>query len=115
MKKSIILAAGLMLTIGAFAQTTPRQEDKKEDSKALRDDIKEKRKDNKEVAKDVTHLKLKEAKKEHREVVADKKAMHRDAKHLKKEHGVKHPIRRAKHQIHEQHEANESAKELKKD
>lgn len=100
MKKLILVAFGIALTTISFAQTTP----KKEDEKHLRTDIRDKREDNHAVTKDVTHLNLKDAKVDHRYVKADKRAIHRNATRLKRR-GVKHPIVRAKHQIHAQDEA----------
>ena len=100
MKKVLFLVIGALLTTVSFAQTTP----KKEDEKHLRTDIREKREDNKEVNKDVAHMNFKAAKADHKDKVADKKAMHHRASRLKNR-GVKHPVSRAKHQIHAQDEA----------
>jgi hypothetical protein len=100
MKKIMLLALGVTLATISFAQTTP----KKEDEKNLRTDIRAKRADNHQVGKDVGHLNLKDAKGDHRVVKSDKKAIHRNTARLKSR-GVKHPIVRAKHQIHAQDEA----------
>ncbi len=96
----MLLALGVTLATISFAQTTP----KKEDEKNLRTDIRAKRDENHQVGKDLGHLNLKDAKEDHRVVKADKKAIHRNASRLKRR-GVKHPIVRAKHQIHAQDEA----------
>jgi hypothetical protein len=100
MKKALMFLLGTILTTLTFAQTTP----KKVEEKQLRTDIRDKRAENKEVTKDVAHLRLKDAKAEHRDVVADKKAIRHHSNQLKRR-GVKHPVSRAKHQIHAQDEA----------
>ncbi len=102
MKKSIFLILGIAITTASIAQTTP----KKEEEKHLRNDIREKREENHEVAKDVSHLKFKNARADHKDAMTEKKAMHRDASKLRRR-GVKHPITRARHQIHAQDEAKE--------
>jgi hypothetical protein len=104
MKKIIFFALGLMLTVGAFAQSTENAE-----KKELRKDIRAKRADNKEAAKDASKLKFKKAHEEREDAQAHNKDEHRHADNLKKQ-GVKHPISKAKHEIHEQHEQNEAAK-----
>lgn len=100
MKKIIFLILGAALTTVSVAQTTP----KKVEEKRLRHDIREKREENHEVGKDLTHLKFKKAQADHKDVVTEKNAMDRHAAQLRKR-GVKHPIARAKHQIHAQDEA----------
>jgi hypothetical protein len=100
MKKLSFVIMGLALTTISFAQTTP----KKTEEKQLRNDIREKHEENHEVAKDVAHLNIKKAKADHKDVVTEKKAMHHHSAQLKRR-GVKHPVSRAKHQIHAQDEA----------
>lgn len=100
MKKLLLLLLGATLTTVSFAQTTP----KKQDERSLRTDIRDKREDNRVVTKDATHLKFKDAKEDHKFVKSDKKDIHRKATRLKRR-GVRHPIVRAKHQIHAQDEA----------
>lgn len=100
MKKTLFFILGAFLTTAAFAQT----ETKKQDESHLRTDIREKKEEKHEVAKDVDHLNFKAAKADHKDVVTEKKAIHRHATRLKNR-GVKHPINRAKHQIHAQDEA----------
>ncbi len=100
MKKLLALFIGVALTHISFAQTTP----KKVEESQLRKDVRGKRAEDKETVKDASHLRLKEAKADHKNAVVEKKAMNRHAKHLKKK-GVKHPVSRAKHQIHAQDEA----------
>jgi hypothetical protein len=91
---------GTFLATVSFAQTAP----KKVEEKHLRTNIREKREENHEVNKDVSHLNFKAAKADHKDKVAEKNAMHRNATRLKRK-GVKHPIVKAKHQIHAQDEA----------
>lgn len=100
MKKTLILILGVILTHISFAQTTP----KKVEEQQLRNDIRGKRAENKETVKDASHLKLKDAAADHKNAKIEAKAAKRHAKHLKKK-GVKHPINRAKHQIHAHDEA----------
>jgi hypothetical protein len=100
MKKALFLVLGVTLTTLSFAQTTP----KKVEEKQLRTDVRDKKQDNHAVTKDVSHLKLKDAKADHRNVVADNHAISRHSTQLKRR-GVKHPVSRAKHQIHAQDEA----------
>ena len=100
MKKLLFLLLGAGLTTISFAQTTPKKVEEKE----LRHDIREKREEKHEVGKDVTHLNIKKAKADHKDVVTEKKAERRHAAQLRR-HGVKHPVSRAKHQIHAQDEA----------
>src|SRR5215831_17801479 len=100
MKKLVFLAIAAMLSIGAFAQTpTTSSSDKKQDMKDLRKDIKDVRKDKKERKEDLKEGDKAGAKEETKDIRADKKDIKADAKDLKKD-GVKHPIRRAKRQIH---------------
>jgi hypothetical protein len=100
MKKLLFVILGATLTSISFAQTTP----KKVEEKQLRHDIRERREENHEVAKDVSHLNLKKAKADHKDVVTEKKAIRHHSAQLKRR-GVKHPVSRAKHQIHAQDEA----------
>lgn len=100
MKKLLFILFGATLTTLTFAQTTPKKVEEKE----LRHDIREKREEKHEVGKDVTHLKVKKAMADHKDVVTEKKAQNRHAAQLRRR-GVKHPVSRAKHQIHAQDEA----------
>ena len=100
MKKLLLLLLGATFTTVSFAQTTP----KKEDEQHLRTDIRDKRNDNHAVTRDMSHLKIKDAKEDHKFVKADKNDIHRRSTRLK-ERGVRHPVVRAKHQIHAQDEA----------
>jgi hypothetical protein len=103
MKKVFFFLFGLALTSVAVAQTT----EKKEEMKHLKKNVREKREENHEVNKDVTHLNFKAAKADHKDKVAEKRAAHTHADRLKNE-GVKHPMAKAKHQIHAQDEAKKN-------
>jgi hypothetical protein len=100
MKKLLFILLGVTFTTLTFAQTEP----KKVEEKQLRKDIRGKREENKETVKDASRLKLKDAKEEHKDSRVYKKAQKRHATALKRK-GVKHPVSRAKHQIHAQDEA----------
>ena len=99
MKKLTVMMLATLLTAGAFAQTTPS--DKKQDMKDLRKDVRDERQDKRERAKDIKEGDKAAAKAETKDIRADKKDIKSDAKDLKKD-GVKHPVRRAKRQIHRQ-------------
>jgi len=100
MKKfAILLITGLVLCTGAMAQT----KDVKSDQKALKSTIKDKKEDKHEEGKDLAHLRIKSAMKEHREIRHHRKSIHKQGEHLEA-HGVEHPIVKAKHQIHEEKE-----------
>ena len=103
MKKVFFFLLGVALTSVAVAQTT----EKKEDMNHLKKNIREKREENHEVNKDVTHLNFKQAKADHKDKVAEKRAVRVHADRLKNE-GVKHPVAKAKHQIHAQDEAKKN-------
>jgi hypothetical protein len=102
MKTIISIAAGIILCSSAMAQT-PEQK-KKEEMKDLKKDVVEKREDQKQVTKDLTHAKVRKAVNDHKEVHADRQDMKADEAHLKSE-GVKHPKYKARHKIKaEKHE-----------
>ena len=94
MKKFImLLLLGTVLTTAASAQSN----DKKEDQKNLKNTIKDKKEDKHEAGKDLAHLRVKSAVKGRSEVRHHRKSIHRQGEHLEN-HGVKHPIRKAKHE-----------------
>jgi hypothetical protein len=102
MKTIVSIAAGIILTFSAMGQT-PEQK-KKEEMKDLKKDVVEKREDQKQVTKDLTHAKVKKAVNDHKEVHADRQDMKADEARLKSE-GVKHPKYKARHKIKaEKHE-----------
>ena len=94
MKKIVmLLLMGTVLSTAAIAQT----KDVKDDKRVLKNTIKDKKEDRREVGSDVTHLRVKAAVRHHKEVRRHRKSIHRQGEHLE-QHGVKHPIRKAKHQ-----------------
>jgi len=102
MKKAIfLLVCSAALAIGASAQS----KDLKEDKKDLKNTVRDKQEEKKDTRKDVGHLKLRSAMKENKEVGKDRRSIHQQGQHLKTEHGVKHPIAKAKHEVHEEKEA----------
>ncbi len=104
MKKiAFLIVTGLVLCIGAIAQS----KDIKDDKRDLKSSIKDKKEDKQETRKDLTHLKIKKAVKKNKEVGQHRRSIHKQGEHLEA-HGVKHPVTKAKHQIKEE-------KEIKKD
>lgn len=104
MKKfAFLIITGLVIGTAAMAQS----KEVKNDKKAIKSSIKDKKEDKKETRKDLTHLRIKSAMKENREVGRHRRSIHKQGEHLEA-HGVKHPIAKAKHQVHEE-------KEMKKD
>jgi hypothetical protein len=102
MKKFVfLLITGVALATGAIAQSS----DVKDDKKDLKNSIRDKQAEKKDTRKDVGHLKIKSAMKENKEVGQDRRTIHQQGKHLDKQHGVKHPIVKAKHEVHEEKEA----------
>ena len=93
MKKFIMLfLIATVFSTGAMSQS----KDVKDDKRDLKNTIKDKKEDRREMGKDVTHLRAKAAVRHHREVRSHRKSIHRQGEHLEN-HGVKHPIRKAKH------------------
>lgn len=103
MKKLIFIALGLALTTGAMAQTPKKKAeiDKKKTEKELQTTIAAKKDEKHEVAADMKHLKLRAAIKDRKEVRADRRRINRKANHLKKAHGVEHPIIKAQKAVKE--------------
>jgi hypothetical protein len=99
-KTTILLCIAIVLSAGAMAQTA----DVKNDEKALKSSVKDKKEDRHEAGKDLTHLKVKSAIKERKEVRSHRKSIHKQGEHLEA-HGVKHPISKAKHQVKAEKEA----------
>jgi hypothetical protein len=104
MKKYVFIILSLALTSGAFAQSVVKKAKVKEDKKELRSDIKEKREEKAEVRKDLTHLQVKKAKADRKDVKAAHKEEDKDAEALENQ-GVKSPKAKARHEIHEEKEA----------
>lgn len=98
MKTITVLLLATIFTTGVHAQQAPIT-DKKQDAKEIRADINDVRKDKKERITDLKNGDKNDAKNETKDIKADKKDIRKDAKDLKAD-GVKHPVRKAKHQIH---------------
>jgi hypothetical protein len=104
MKKiAFLIVTGLVLCTVAIAQTKDIKNDKQE----LKNNIKDNKGDKRETRKDLTHLRLKKAVNKNREVGRHRRSIRKQGEHLQ-DHGVKHPVTTAKHQIKEE-------KEIKKD
>lgn len=99
-KTALFLFMGVVIANTGFAQT----KDIKHDEKTLKNTIADKKEDRHEVGKDLAHLKVKKAMKERKEVRHHRRSIHHQAKHLNN-HGVKHPIEKAKHQVKAEKEA----------
>jgi len=89
-----------VLCTGAMAQT----KDVKNDETVLKNTIKDKKEDRKEAANDAAHLRLKSAIKGRKEVRHHRKSIHRQGEHLE-DHGIKHPVTKAKHMAKSDKEA----------
>jgi len=93
MKKILVLfVIGAIFSNAAAAQT----KDVKEDQKVLKNTIKDKKEDKHEAGKDLAHLRVKAAVNGRKEVRHHRKSIHKQGRHLK-QHGVTHPIEKAKH------------------
>lgn len=106
MKKLTIAVTAVLLSFGAFAQTTipsptttSAQTDKKQDMKDLRKDEKDVRHDKRMRKYELKHGEKAKANEETKGIRADNKGIKSDAQDLRKD-GVKHPFKRADHQIH---------------
>ena len=94
MKKiTTLFFAGIILSSSAMAQT----KDVKADQKELKNTIEDKKEDKHEAGKDLVHLRVKPALAKRREVRRHRKSIHKQGEHLEN-HGVKHPIGKAKHE-----------------
>ncbi|MDP4263329.1 MAG: hypothetical protein Q8941_12455 [Bacteroidota bacterium] len=103
MKKiAILFFLGIIFSTGAMAQKS----DVKKDETVLKNSVKDKKEDKHEAGNDLAHLRIKSAAKERREIRRHKKSIRRQGEHLE-DHGVKHPVTKAKHQA-------KAEKEMKK-
>ena len=68
----------------------------------------DKKEDKKETRQDLGHLKVKSAMQKNKEVGRHRRSIHKQGEHLEN-HGVKHPITTAKHEVH----AEKQAKKIK--
>jgi hypothetical protein len=95
MKKNlIILVIGIIFSAGAMAQTKDKYI--KTDENHLTNNIVDKKEDKHEAGKDLAHLKVKSAWEKRKEVRAHNRTIKKEDEHLEA-HGVKHPLRKAKH------------------
>lgn len=95
MKKFIVLL--LMSGFISTAVTAQTKVQKKEET-VLKNTIKDKKEDKKEVGNDLKKLRVKEALKDRKEVVHHRRSIHRQGEHLENQ-GVKHPVKTAKDKI----------------
>ena len=92
MKKiAVLLLTAVFLSVGAVAQT----KDVKEDQRVLKNTIKDKKYDKHTAGKNLENLRIKRALRNRREVRRHRRSIHRQGEHLEN-HGVKHPIQKAK-------------------
>ena len=92
MKKiAFLILVGIAFSATAMAQT----KDIKSDQRHLKNSIKDKKEDKHEAGKDLAHLRIKPALQGRREVRRHRKSIHKQGEHLEN-HGVKHPIHKAK-------------------
>lgn len=96
MKKLLLIAMGIGITMTGFAQT--KVISKPAEQKELKHDIKVKRAHKKAAIKNLTRLKIKDAGKEQDVVNAKRKEIQQNTKELRAV-GVKHPQREAKKAI----------------
>ena len=101
MKRLFFILVGAALTTGAMAQTPEKKEEisKKKSEKQLKNAVAEKKEEKHEVANDLKKLKIDKAIDDRKDVRAQRKIIHRRARHLKQAHGSKHPIRKAQKQL----------------
>lgn len=107
MKKFFAIAFGMAFTMGAMAQTPGQKtpSDKKKVEKQLENTVAAKKDEKHEAASNLSKLKVGAAVQNRKEVRADRRSIHRKAKHLKKVHGVKHPIIHAQDAVKEKKDA----------
>ena len=94
---------GVVLTTATMAQTDQKKAemDKKKTEKQLETTIKAKKDEKHEAGSALKNGKVSTAIKDRKEVRADSRRIHRKANHLKKAHGVKHPIIKAQKAVKE--------------
>ena len=89
----MLLFAGALFSAGAVAQS----KEVKADKVVLKNTIKDKKADKHEMGKDLGKLKISKAIEERKEVRHHRWSIRKQGKHLRN-HGVKHPIEKAKHE-----------------
>ena len=90
MKKVILFLFAAVITTGAFAQTAKKEETN------LTNTIVDKKQDKHEAGRNLKHLRVKKALRNRREVRAHKRHIRRMGNHLENQHGVQHPVHKAK-------------------
>jgi hypothetical protein len=101
MKKLFFVMLGVGISAAVFAQTEqPKKTEpvKKTEMKDLRSDVRAHKTAGDKVNRDLSHVRVGKAMKDHAAVHDIKKDEHSDAKQLR-EQGVKHPISKAKRQV----------------
>ena len=101
MKKLLFLLLGITFGAAAMDQTHPV---KNAEMKDLRTDVREKKVAKHRVNKDLSHVKVKKAVRDHKAVAAENKDIRKDSRRLKN-HGVDHPVAKAKRQVRVQDDA----------
>ena len=99
MKKLFFVILGVGLSAAVFAQTEqPKKEVKKAEMKDLRSDVRDHKAATHQVNKDLGHVRIGKAIKDHKTVHRIKKDEKSDAKRLKRQ-GVDHAVVKAKRQV----------------
>ena len=108
MKKVLSILLGVALTTSAMAQTpaVKAEVNKEKEKEQLEKSVEDKRADRKEMGKDLTHLKISKAVKHRKEVRRHNKAIRVKSRHLRRHHGVKHPVMDVKKEIKEEEKKN---------
>ncbi len=94
----------LMMSVAIGTTGLAQTKDIKQDEKKLKNSITDKKEDRHEAGRDLGHLRVKKALKERREVRHHRRSIHHQAEHLN-DHGVKHPMQKARHQAKAEKEA----------
>ncbi len=108
MKKVLSILLGVALTTSAMAQTpaVKAEVNKEKQMEQLEKSVEDKRADRKVMGKDLTHLKISKAVRDRKEVRRHNKAIRKKSRHLRRHHGVKHPVMDVKKEIKEEEKKN---------
>ncbi len=98
MKKLSLLLMAAGIATASMAQTPVTHEKKKEEMHSLKKEVVEKKQENKDMGKDLSHVKIKAAVAERKEKRAIKRDIDKKEDHLEAQ-GVKHPVKKVKHEI----------------
>lgn len=110
MKTVFAMLVGLGISAAVVAQAPASQQKKKAEINDLKEDVKAKKEEKKEVAKAWTHGHVNKAVQEHKEKKEIKNDMKQDEAKLKAQ-GVKHPVAKAKHKLKAEKEARKAKPE----